>query len=201
MGSNSTDPEAVVAADKLDREDVLVVVQLLKPLGAGCRRQAGLDVDLPHAADHEVAPAHHAAADERLVPLRLVEAPHQRPNLQTRHRHYINQTARSMKVKQLSIDSRERKKNSYPSARRLGRENREESARWILPHKCQSATERDHRTREVQIQEIPTNRGRHANRIHEPTLRGKGKEQGRKGGRKGLASHEVDGGLDVLDEG
>ena len=109
MGSDSTDPEAVVSADKLDTEDVLVVVQLLEPLGASCGRQAGLDVDLPHAADLEVAPAQHAAADERLVPLRLVEAPDQRPNLRTRH--YINQNS-------------PRDENSYPSARRLIRPGR-----------------------------------------------------------------------------
>lgn len=71
----------MVAADELDTEDVLFVVQLLEPLGAGGRRQASLDVDLPQAADLEVAAAHDAAADERLVPLRLVEAPHQRPYL------------------------------------------------------------------------------------------------------------------------
>lgn len=76
MASESTNPEPVIASNKLDTEDMLVVIQLLEPLGASCGRQAGLDVDLPHAADLEVATAHHAAADERLVPLRLVEAPH-----------------------------------------------------------------------------------------------------------------------------
>lgn len=77
------DLEAVVAADELDAEYVLVVVELLEPLGAGCRRQAGLDVDLAEAADLELVPAHDAAADERLVPLRLVEAPHQLPHLRS----------------------------------------------------------------------------------------------------------------------
>lgn len=76
----------MVAADELDAEDVLVVVEQLEPLRAGGRREAGLDVDLAHAADLEVAAAHDAAADERLVPLRLVEAPHQRPHLQQQQR-------------------------------------------------------------------------------------------------------------------
>jgi hypothetical protein len=46
-----TDLEPVVAADELDAEYVLVVVELLEPLGAGGRRQAGLDVDIAKAAD------------------------------------------------------------------------------------------------------------------------------------------------------
>ena len=78
-----TDLEAVVAADELDAEYVLVVVELLEPLGAGGRRQAGPDVDLAEAADLELVPDHDAAADERLVPLRLVEAPHQLPHLRS----------------------------------------------------------------------------------------------------------------------
>jgi hypothetical protein len=71
----------VVATDELDAEEVLVVVKALEALGAGGGREAGLDVDVAQAPDLELPTPHHAARDERLVLLRLVEAPHQRPHL------------------------------------------------------------------------------------------------------------------------
>lgn len=71
----------MIPADELDAEYVQLVVELLEALGAGCRRQAGLDVDVAQAADLELVPAHDAVSDEGLVALRLVEAPHQLPHL------------------------------------------------------------------------------------------------------------------------
>nr|KYP71926.1 hypothetical protein KK1_011206 [Cajanus cajan] len=75
-------PEAVVAAEDLDGENVAVVVELLQPLGAGGGREARFNVDLSDAADADVSLLEHAAADEGLVLLRLVEPSKQRPNLQ-----------------------------------------------------------------------------------------------------------------------
>lgn len=73
----------MVPADELDAEYVQVVVELLEALGAGCRGQTGLDVDVAQAADLELIPAHDAISDERLVSLRLVEAPDQLPHLRS----------------------------------------------------------------------------------------------------------------------
>jgi hypothetical protein len=88
-GGSSTDLEAVVPADELDAEYVQVVVELLEALGAGRRRQAGIDVDVAQAAHLELVPAHDAVPDEWLVPLRLVEPPHQLPHLRCDRRRQL----------------------------------------------------------------------------------------------------------------
>jgi hypothetical protein len=88
-GGSSTDLEAVVPADELDAEYVQVVVELLEALGAGRHRQAGLDVDVAQAAHLELVPAHDAVPDEWLVPLRLVEPPHQLPHLRCDRRRQL----------------------------------------------------------------------------------------------------------------
>lgn len=78
--TNLTHPKPVVAAEDLDAEDVLVVVEKLQSLGAGGRREAGFHIDFSNAPDPEIS-AYHAPAYEGFVPLRLVESPHQRPHL------------------------------------------------------------------------------------------------------------------------
>jgi hypothetical protein len=91
----------VVAADELDAEEVLVVIKALETLGAGGGREAGLDVDVAQAPDLELPAPHHAARHERLVLLRLVEAPHQRPHLKPGSRAANrNATKRQIRTKQ-----------------------------------------------------------------------------------------------------
>jgi len=72
--------EPVLAADHAEAEQVVVVVENLEALGAGGRREARNDGDLPDAADAAVAWAHVAALDEVLVLLRIIEASNQGPH-------------------------------------------------------------------------------------------------------------------------
>ncbi|KAG9456553.1 hypothetical protein H6P81_001061 [Aristolochia fimbriata] len=71
--------QAVLPADDAEAEHVVFVVEHLEPLRAGRRRKAGYDGDVPDGP-HTAVPAHVAALDEVLVPLRAVEAPHERPH-------------------------------------------------------------------------------------------------------------------------
>lgn len=74
----------VVPSDNLDAQDVLVVIELFEPFGAGSSGQAGLDVHFPQAPYCKI-PLQDASAHKRLVPLWLIESPHQRPNLYHKH--------------------------------------------------------------------------------------------------------------------
>lgn len=53
--------------------DMHVVVELIQPLHAGFRRQAGFNHDFPDASDASIAGTHAAALDELFVGLRVVE--------------------------------------------------------------------------------------------------------------------------------
>ena len=64
----------MLTSDDAEPRDMLAVVEDVEPLGAGVRRQAGDDVDLPETSNGHLAALQAAVFDEVLVDLGCVES-------------------------------------------------------------------------------------------------------------------------------
>lgn len=71
----------MIAADDFDAEDMLFVVKKLQSFGTGGCRKTRLNIDFSETPNLYTS-MHNASTYEGLVPLRLIESSHQRPNLQ-----------------------------------------------------------------------------------------------------------------------
>ncbi|KAG6395416.1 hypothetical protein SASPL_146061 [Salvia splendens] len=80
-GDGSVVPEAVIASDDAEPDDVALVVEDLEPLGAGPGREAGHHGHLPEGAHRAAVPDDDVAAlEEFLVLVWPVEAAHHGPD-------------------------------------------------------------------------------------------------------------------------
>lgn len=67
--------QRMITINKLDTEDVLIVIEQLQPLGAPFSRQPTFDSDLSNTSWLNV-PLHHTLFHKRLENLWLVKPPH-----------------------------------------------------------------------------------------------------------------------------
>lgn len=73
----------MITTNNLNSKDVLLVIKKFQPLSAGRGWKSWFHIHLSNAPDAHFAAIHNAPANERLVPLRLIKPPNQRPDLNT----------------------------------------------------------------------------------------------------------------------
>lgn len=72
----TTYPEPMITTNNPDAKNVLIVIQKLQSLSAGCCWKPRFNIHFPKTPDAKV-PLHDAPANKRLVLLRLIESPDQ----------------------------------------------------------------------------------------------------------------------------
>jgi len=93
IGDGSIIVEPVISPHDAEAQNMLLLVQNVQSLGAGSCRETRDDLNLSQAADLDLQiplTPYGAVADELLVDLRLVEAPHQRPDHAQRRLHSLD---------------------------------------------------------------------------------------------------------------
>lgn len=70
----------MITTNKLDPENMFLVIEHLQPLGARCGRESRLYINLSNTSNRQIT-LHNALANKGLVLLWLIEPPNQRPNL------------------------------------------------------------------------------------------------------------------------